>query len=220
MAIKFFNIRSGEQRTAETEPQIAALWSSSDRSPNISQGQDFGWRLAAETVVEVERIQSNPKEIEGIAIHFGLIPDSVGESDILAYISEREDRSTQGVDQTGDDFKQQYEEDIRKIRETGQDKSAASLKPKEVKEEPKEEPPEVPTETQVPAEGAPEPPTDESKTEEAKPDKVENPKGQEVSEEMSRAQLETLAKNLGIEAPSSFENKPKLVEAIKAKQSE
>ena len=46
MAIRFLNIRSGEEAVAEDEPQIAALWASSDRSPNITQGQDFGWRIA------------------------------------------------------------------------------------------------------------------------------------------------------------------------------
>ena len=89
MAIKWLNIRSKEVRVAETEPQITAMWASSDHSPNITQGQDFGWRLAPEIVVEMRTIQRDEQQIINIAHRFNMLPEDVGEADILAFISEK-----------------------------------------------------------------------------------------------------------------------------------
>lgn len=229
MAIKFFNIRSGESRLAETEPHIAALWGSSDRSPNVSQGQDFGWRLAPETVVEIDRIKDNPREIESIAVQFGLLPDSVTESDILTYISGRENQENQGINRTQEDFKEEYEDEIRRLRKTGQIDSAASIKHEEPKPEQPSKPAELDGEVnpdlQTRAEEGP--PADESEAssqpepeqESDTPDEEDIPEGK-VNQSMSRAQLEATAKSVGVDAPSSFQNKDQLIEAIKAKQSE
>lgn len=223
--IKFFNIRSGEVRYAETEPHIAALWSSSDRSPNITQGQDFGWRLAAETVIEIEKIQADERMLEKIAVHFGLVPDSLTESDILTWISEKQDREKRGVSKTQEDFKQQYEEDIRRLRETGQDKSDASIEPeKPPVDQPSGEatpPPQLNTAvaTEEPDEEPAPEPQPEPEPESDTPDEEDGVPGPEaVSENMSRAQLETVAKGLGVDAPSSFQSKAKLIEEIRAKQ--
>lgn len=87
MAIKFFNIRSKETRIADSEPKIAAMWSSSDRSPNITQGQDFGWRLAPEVVVEMEEIMQDPVKMERIAVRQGRPLEDIGEKEVLTYIS-------------------------------------------------------------------------------------------------------------------------------------
>jgi hypothetical protein len=262
MAIKFFNIRSGESRVVKTDPviadaHIAALWGSSDRSPNVNQGQDFGWRLAPETVVEIERIQQDPRLLESIAVQLGILPDSITETNILQYISAQNDRKVQGLEQTPEDFQKQYEDDIRRIRDSGQMNSGATLDlpPKE-----QVKPEQLPTDTAA-DEPSPEqnitdePITDQVKeatddardegeedtsdaddggSEEEKADEaasVEQPaesgsdttsgpaQVQEVDEGMSRAQLESIAKDAGVDAPSGFANKGELVEAIRQKRS-
>lgn len=93
MPLNWVNIRSNEKTTTgdgpESEPQIAALWSSSDHSPNITQGQDFGWRLAPEVVVEMKKIKQDLSMLERIAQRFGKTLEDVGEIDILHYISNK-----------------------------------------------------------------------------------------------------------------------------------
>lgn len=117
MAIKFLNIRSKEVRVAETEPQLAALWSSSDRSPNITQGQDFGWRLAPEVVVEMKRIKNNPNELQQIAVRYGLPMDAVDEKAILQYISDKTDAENAPVAEEGD-YSDEYDQEIRRLEGT------------------------------------------------------------------------------------------------------
>lgn len=89
MALNWINIRSGERLVAETEPQIAALWASSDHSPNITQGQDFGWRLSPEVVVEMKKIKQDLGTLEAIARRFGKMVEDVNEIDILHWISNK-----------------------------------------------------------------------------------------------------------------------------------
>lgn len=127
--LKFYNIKSGETRVAETEPMISAFWGSSDRGPNAMNGQDFGWRLAPETVVEVRRLQADPEAIRNIAIGQGIIPESVSESDILKYISDRADKSVTGMDQTEEDFKAKYEAEISAIEAKVRAKAVEETKP-------------------------------------------------------------------------------------------
>jgi hypothetical protein len=116
MAIKFVNIHSKEVRVAETEPMIAAMWSSSDRSPNITQGQDFGWRLAPEVVVEMERISRDPQMLERIAARTNRPVEDIKEPDVLKYISDKtatenapEPSSEGGLDE--------YQAEIRRLRQ-------------------------------------------------------------------------------------------------------
>lgn len=281
MAIKFFNIRSGETRIAKSDPviadaHIAALWGSSDRSPNVNQGQDFGWRLAPETVVEIERIQQDPRLLESIAVQLGILPDSIKESDILLWISSRNDKKVQGLEKTTEDFNKQYEDDIRRLRESGQMDSHEAILPT-VPAVQRPQPLPTDTETvpeQIESEGNPgtsadtpttpdEPTTvsaentpgeqpgeestvgnddggsEEEKAEEAASVTNNNgeltvPEGdgqtsteapsepqqaQEVDESMSRAQLEAIAKDAGVDAPSGFANKGELVKAIQQQRS-
>ena len=112
--IRFFNIRSKEVRVAETEPQIAALWSSSDHSPNITQGQDFGWRLAPEVVVEMKRIKQDPEIIEKIAKRISKNTDEITEPDILHYISAT-NRAAQDAVAKDEDYSDEYNEEIRRL---------------------------------------------------------------------------------------------------------
>lgn len=117
MALKFVNVKSGEERLCHTEPMIAAHLNSSDRNPNANQGQDMGWRIAPETVIELERIKGSPQELQTIAATFGMLIENVSESDILYYISQRKDKRNTGEQSTKEDFNRKYEDDIRKLRD-------------------------------------------------------------------------------------------------------
>lgn len=112
--IKFFNVNNQETRTAETEPMLSAFWNSSDRGPNASRGQDFGWRLAAETVVELNRIKKDPTIRSQIAQNALMAPDEVDDVLFIKYISDQGGDST-GMTVTKDAFAKQYEDEIRKL---------------------------------------------------------------------------------------------------------
>lgn len=114
MAIKFFNIRSKETVIAETEPQISALWASSDRSPNITQGQDFGWRMAPEVVVEMKRIKQDMRTLQDIAARYNLMLQDVGETEILQYISDMTAPEKAPVAQEAD-YTDEYDAEIRRL---------------------------------------------------------------------------------------------------------
>jgi hypothetical protein len=114
MAIKFYNIRSKEIRVAETEPMIAAMWGSSDRSPNVLQGQDFGWRLAPEVVVRLKRIKADMRTLERIAVRYAIPLENVDERAILKYISDMTAEEEAPVAQEAD-YSDEYEAEIRKL---------------------------------------------------------------------------------------------------------
>lgn len=114
MPIKFLNIRSREVRVAETEPQITAMWASSDRSPNITQGQDFGWRLAPEVVVEMKQIKGDFQKLQEIAVRYAMPLDAVGEPEILQYISEKTNPNAVPVADEGD-YTDEYNDEIRRL---------------------------------------------------------------------------------------------------------
>lgn len=114
MSIKWFNIRSKEVRVAETEPQITAMWASSDHSPNITQGQDFGWRLAPEVVVEMKRIKQNPTILESIAARTNRPIEDIGEPEILEYISSKTGVDEAPIAQDGD-YLDEYNAEIRRL---------------------------------------------------------------------------------------------------------
>lgn len=112
--IKFYNIKTKETRVAETEPMIAAFWASGDRGPNASFGQDFGWRLAPETVIEMRKIQNSPSKVRDLAQDIDKLPETVTETDILKYISDQNSDKT-GMANSEEDFTREYEDEIRKL---------------------------------------------------------------------------------------------------------
>lgn len=114
MAIRFFNIRSGEEAVAEIEPHISALWASSDHSPNISQGQDFGWRMAPEVVVEMKEIKQDPIKLQEIATRLGKPLEDVNEPDILTYISSKTSAENAPI-ADGDDYQDMYDQEVRRL---------------------------------------------------------------------------------------------------------
>lgn len=117
MSLTFVNIKSGERRVCHTEPMIAAHLNTSDRNPNAMQGQDMGWRLAPETVIELERISSNPATLQTIAATFGILLESVSESDILTYISMQNREDVTGAKVNTRELQHQYEADIARLRD-------------------------------------------------------------------------------------------------------
>lgn len=123
MAIAFFNIRSKETLIADTEPMISALWSSSDHSPNITQGQDFGWRLAPEVVVEMDAIKADEQKIIEIAHRYNRLPEDVNEPDILTYISDKTAPQNAPVANDGD-YQDEYDEEVRKLKRLNAKKKA------------------------------------------------------------------------------------------------
>ena len=114
MALRFFNIKSGEELIADSEPKIAALWGSSDRSPNANQGQDMGWRFAPEVIVEMREIMSDPSQIQDIANRFRKLYEDVGETDVMTWISMRTDIADAPV-ANSEDYKNDYEAEIRRL---------------------------------------------------------------------------------------------------------
>ena len=114
MAVKFFNIRSKEVLVADTEEKISALWASSDRSPNITQGQDFGWRMAPEVVVEMKRIKQDLPTLQHIAAQTMRPLEDVGEPEILLFISAKTAAENAPLAQDGD-YTDEYESEIRRL---------------------------------------------------------------------------------------------------------
>jgi hypothetical protein len=130
MAIKFFNIRSRETLVADTEPKIAALWSCSDHSPNITQGQDFGWRLAPEVVVEMKHIKQDQILLERIAARFNKTLEDIGEIDILEWISNKTAIEAAPIADIAD-YQDEYDEEVRRLE-------AAGRKPVIIEDQPEE----------------------------------------------------------------------------------
>lgn len=117
MSISFVNVKSGEKKTVSTEPQIAAYFNSSNLHVNATVGQDLGWRLAPETVQRMRIIRKNPGKMQEIAATFQLPLDSIGDTDVLNWIS-REDSQKAEVEQDNDDYERQYQDDIRALEES------------------------------------------------------------------------------------------------------
>lgn len=118
MPLNWVNIRTGTKTTTgddkESEPKIAALWASSDHSPNITQGQDLGWRMAPEVVVEMKKIKQDMQMLEKIAARFGKLVEDIGESDVLTYISRRTTLEAAPVVETND-YEDDYDAQIRAL---------------------------------------------------------------------------------------------------------
>jgi hypothetical protein len=115
MPIRFLNIRTNEELVAETEPQISALWFSSDKGPNVNQGQDFGWRLAPAVVVEMEQIMRDPMQMQVVASRRGTMIEDLRETDVLDYIAAKTLASDAPIADTND-YTDAYNEKIKRLR--------------------------------------------------------------------------------------------------------
>lgn len=125
MPIKWFNIRSKEVQVAETEPQISAMWASSDHSPNITQGQDFGWRLAPEVVVEMKQIKQNQNLLLQIANRYQIMSEDLDEKAILQYISDNTLLSEAPIAGEGD-YQDEYDAEVRRLSQQAAENTVTS----------------------------------------------------------------------------------------------
>lgn len=118
MAIKFFNIRSGEIKTVDTEPLIAAFFNSTDQHVNARLGQDFGWRLAPETIARIREIQSNQNTLDRIAQTFNLPIGEVADTDVVRWISLEDARTEARKNQEEQsDHEAEYQRQLRELDE-------------------------------------------------------------------------------------------------------
>lgn len=117
--IEFFNIRTGERRKVTSEPMLAAFYNSSDQGANSHEGQDFGWRVAPETIARMNEIKKNQATLDHIKSQFQLA-DEPKDTDILRWISIEEARkqNEQGKQAEGD-FERQYQDDLRALKDSG-----------------------------------------------------------------------------------------------------
>jgi len=122
MAIKFFNVNSGEERVATTEPMITAFWASSDRSPNVREGQDFGWRLDPEVAAQLDEIRRDVTVLEKIATKHRVSIEDVSEGHIIKYISSTSDTTSAPVSK---DLQEEYQERVRTQKQAKRAKKEA-----------------------------------------------------------------------------------------------
>lgn len=114
MAVLFFNIKSKEVVSADSEPKIAAYYNSSDLGPNAREGQDYGWRLHPEIVVQMKGIKQDPRSLESIAIRYSVPMNEIDDKLVLAYVSEMRE-GTQIKDNTLEDFEDEYRAEIMRL---------------------------------------------------------------------------------------------------------
>lgn len=204
MAIMFHNVKSGERRLCETEPMIAAHLNSSDRSPNAHTGQDMGWRLAPSTVIELERLSKDPEAIRKIAADFGIPADDVRESDVLNWMSRKNDRSNTGETTEAKDFEREYENDILKLRREQEQRDQLIVQ-----------------EARASGGTVPQRIVEQEQKKQSDSGNIDSEQSAPVNlGEMKRQELNDYAETVGIEKPEDYSNAPKLIEAIKAKEAE
>lgn len=129
MAINYYNIRTKETRVADSEPLIYALYNSSNLGVNSNQGQDFGWRLAAEVVVEMNRIFSDPVQITAIASTLNKPYDEINKTDVLFYISNKTSREAAPVVHPGDYDETEYLAEIKRLQQFDKEPKQAENEP-------------------------------------------------------------------------------------------
>lgn len=214
--IRFYNIRNGESRNCNTEPQIAAFWGSSDRSPNAMQGQDYGWRLAPEVIDQVNRLKNHKGGLKDVADSRGIAVNDVVETDILEFLAAGSD----DLDQSPEAFKKAYEAEVRALEERREKESEVRAE-EEAKVQPEATP--APVEKDEAPEADEEPVqheevvTPELKTVEGEEaEKVEDAPVEDALLAKTRAELNEIAAGQGIADPEKYQNKEELAAAIRA----
>lgn len=125
MAIKFFNVRSGETRTIDPatidpnfiEPAIAALFNSSNLHVNAMAGQDFGWRIAPETIKRIKEIKLDDALLNRIADRIKVLPENISDPEILTWIVHEDARKEAAKNEAvKEDFEAQYDAEVRDVK--------------------------------------------------------------------------------------------------------
>lgn len=120
--IKFFNIKTGETRTLDPatmdpqfiEPAISALYNSSNLHVNAMLGQDFGWRIAPETVRRIQEVKQDDMLVSRIAAQTQILPENLQDTDILTWIVKDDARREAMKNQeTEQNYEEQYQRELR-----------------------------------------------------------------------------------------------------------
>lgn len=118
IGIVFENINTGEVRTATTVEHIAAFFNSSDEGPNAKNKQDFGWRLAPEDLVELERLKNDPQVMEQIARVYEIPAEDVADYNVLKYMAaQRFAAARKESESKGKNYESDYDRRVRLARE-------------------------------------------------------------------------------------------------------
>lgn len=120
--ITFFNIKTGEKRTIDpslidptfVEPAITALWNSGNLHVNATRGQDFGWRLGAETLKRIQDVKEDDMLLTRIASSMQRPLEDLNETDILTWLA-KDDAAKEAKKnaQAAGNFQQQYARDLQ-----------------------------------------------------------------------------------------------------------
>lgn len=112
MSVKFFSVRSGEVKLAETEPMIAAYFNSSDLNPN-GIVQDFGWRIHPNMAKRIRELEEDEEFVEKLADKLQIPVENLATYHILKYISDRDDRENRKAAEKEDNkYQEQYEREL------------------------------------------------------------------------------------------------------------
>lgn len=136
VGITFERMNDGvlETRVASTVEHIAAFFNSSNEGPNAKNKQDFGWRLAPEDLVELERLKEDANVMERIAATYQIPVEDVADYNVLKYMASTRFKST-ARDTKNED--RTYESDYdRRVREAREGKTTEPAK-QEAKAAPK-----------------------------------------------------------------------------------
>lgn len=130
--IKFFNVKTGETRTLDPatmdpqfiEPAISALYNSSNLHVNAMNGQDFGWRIAPETIKRIQEVKRDDMLVNRIAQSAQILPENLQDTDILTWIV-RDDARKEALknEETEQNYEEQYNAEVRNLTRSGNDQA-------------------------------------------------------------------------------------------------
>lgn len=122
--IEFVNIATGERRQLTRPHQIAAFINSSDLHINSNKGQDFGWRLSEELIVQIEEMREDVQKMEEIAKRLGIPADELTSIHLVQQISYEQDlaeRMAVKKAERNSTHKKQYEQRIEQLKAADSD---------------------------------------------------------------------------------------------------
>ena len=118
---EFFNVKTGEKRIltargSHAKHMINGFILSSNLSRNASRGQDFGWRLARQTLETVKKAQQNPMIMREIATAKGVNPRGVRLPDLIEFLVDSYNNNIQAQEIAEEEeprFQAEYEASIK-----------------------------------------------------------------------------------------------------------
>ena len=121
---EFFNVKTGETRILKAKGSYAkhminGFILSSNLSRNSSRGQDFGWRLAKDTLEVVKKAQANPMIMREIATAKGVNPRGVRLPDLIEFLVDSYNNQMQAQEIAQDEepqFQAEYEASLKGIQ--------------------------------------------------------------------------------------------------------